>query len=164
MKRLNYNLFKSKQSVIKYLVVIEFQKRGAVHYHAVFFNLAEEYVASERTTRRIADVWKQGFIDIMPMREGYEIALYLGKYLTKAKIDERLIGQKRYFASRGLFKPIEYSLEKISGAMVTDLVTNHTTQFTREYESKHSGLTRYRTFVLPDEELAEFRNMYNAEL
>ena len=39
MKKLNYQVFKSKKSVIKYLAVVEFQKRGAVHYHVVFFNL-----------------------------------------------------------------------------------------------------------------------------
>ena len=39
IKRLNYYVFKQKKSILKYLVVPEFQKRGAVHYHIIFFNL-----------------------------------------------------------------------------------------------------------------------------
>jgi len=37
VKKLNYQTYKTKKSVLKYLAVIEFQQRGAIHYHIIFF-------------------------------------------------------------------------------------------------------------------------------
>ena len=39
IKRLNYQMFGTKKSNIKYTAVPEFTKEGRVHYHVIFYNL-----------------------------------------------------------------------------------------------------------------------------
>ena len=38
LKRLNYAMYGTKKANLRYSVVVEFQERGAVHYHIVFYN------------------------------------------------------------------------------------------------------------------------------
>ena len=38
-QRIDYEITKKKKSYLKYAGIIEFQKRGAVHYHVLFFNM-----------------------------------------------------------------------------------------------------------------------------
>jgi hypothetical protein len=54
MMRLNYHI----GHALKYVSVVEFQKRGAVHYHAVFFNLP--FIVNDE----LAAIWSHGFIKI----------------------------------------------------------------------------------------------------
>jgi hypothetical protein len=56
IKRLNYQYFRNKKAVMKYVVVLEFQKRGAVHYHVVFFNLPRVYKIKERKKRKFQKI------------------------------------------------------------------------------------------------------------
>jgi hypothetical protein len=56
IKRLNYQYFRNKKAVMKYVVVIEFQKRGAVHYHVVFFNLPRVDKIKERKKRKFQKI------------------------------------------------------------------------------------------------------------
>lgn len=96
-QRLEYEL----EIKLKYVVVMEFQKRGAIHYHAIFFNLP--YVPNER----LRDIWGHGFIRINQIDNVDNVGAYVTKYMTKeqdGKMD-KLIGKKSYFTSRGLVKP-----------------------------------------------------------
>lgn len=103
MKRLNYHMFGSKKANIKYSVVPEFQKRGAVHYHVVFYNLP--YLKADD----LAEIWGHGFIKINKIDNVDNVGAYVCKYMTKDNIDERLEGNKCYFNSRGLYKPTEFT-------------------------------------------------------
>ena len=38
IKNLNYHIFHTNKVKIRYLSVLEFQKRGSIHYHIIFFN------------------------------------------------------------------------------------------------------------------------------
>jgi hypothetical protein len=111
-KQANYEFKKFRQRLeylkgikLKYVVVVEFQKRGAIHYHAVFFNLP--YIPN--TT--LAEVWGNGYIKINQIDEVDNIGAYVTKYMTKEQQDkakeDKLTGQKSYFTSRGLIKPVE---------------------------------------------------------
>lgn len=100
IKRLNYHVFKSKQSEAQYTAVIEFQKRGAVHYHIVFYNLP--FVPLEA----LEQVWGQGFVFIEAVADIPNIGAYMIKYLTKESLDERLRDRKRYFSSRRVKRPV----------------------------------------------------------
>ncbi len=95
MMRLNYHIGHS----LKYVSVVEFQKRGAVHYHAVFFNLP--FVDNDE----LAKIWSHGFIKINAIKHIRSIGAYVSKYLQKGVVDARLFNEKCYFASRGLIKP-----------------------------------------------------------
>lgn len=58
IQRLNYSILNQKKNYFKYAVVIEFQKRGAIHYHALFFNLP--YIEN----KGLQKLWSNGFVKI----------------------------------------------------------------------------------------------------
>lgn len=83
---------------LKYLAVIEFQKRGAVHYH-VLSNIP--YIQQNE----LQNLWGHGFVYINAISHVDNIGAYIVKYMTKDNKDIRLRGQKAYLFSRNLRKP-----------------------------------------------------------
>lgn len=103
VKRMRYTFGKD----FRYVAVPEFQKRGAVHYHALLWGLPESIVIRERKDRTLAELWGQGFVDLMETDGSGKLATYLAKYMVKAIEDIRLLFHKAYFASRNVFRPVE---------------------------------------------------------
>lgn len=93
---------------LKYVSVPEFQKRGAVHYHVIYFNLPflDDITLLEK-------VWCHGMCKVEAVRKPKAMGVYLAKYLQKSFGDVRLIGKKCYTASQGLFKPIEKRVDNL---------------------------------------------------
>lgn len=91
MKRKGYEL--------KYLYVLEYQQRGAIHAHCVIFN--EEYIPIEV----IQSAWGKGHVDINSIRSVKNMGAYVCKYLTKETMAE--YNSKSYHISKGINKPIE---------------------------------------------------------
>lgn len=58
IKRLNFYLYSTKKQQLKYLAVWEKQKRGAIHYHIIFFDLP--FIKH----KALQDIWGYGFIKI----------------------------------------------------------------------------------------------------
>jgi hypothetical protein len=138
IQRLNYHLkFK-----VRYIAVVEFQKRGAVHYHAIFFNLP--FLSKIKT--KFAAIWGHGFINIQSVSKIRNVGAYLSKYLQKGVVDARLFNEKCYFSSRGLHKPVVVRLPPIN----VDLGGIHTEklQETRKYDSMWAGKTVYRRYKI----------------
>lgn len=109
IKRVNYQVFNTKKRVLKYVAVIEFQKRGAIHYH-MLCNLP--FIDS----KSLAKIWGHGFIKINKIKGDKErfgssecdnVGAYVCKYMTKDNDDPRLLGRKSYLMSRNLDKPQE---------------------------------------------------------
>jgi len=90
------------------LTVMEFQKRGAVHFHCIFFNLPPSVESNERRLRTIAKLWGHGFVDIERVRSAKNVGAYVCKYLNKSASDVRLKGKKFYSTTRNLIKPTVY--------------------------------------------------------
>lgn len=84
-----------------FLTVVEFQKRGAVHYHTIFFNVP--YIPDIK--QLFSDMWNNGFVQVKAVENIVHLGAYISKYLQKGVVDTRLIGRKAYFTSRGLQKP-----------------------------------------------------------
>lgn len=108
LRAANYEWKKFKQRLefkigykLQYLVVIEFQKRGAIHYHVIMFNLP--YIKN----KDLQGIWRNGFVKINKINNCDNVGAYVCKYLSKDLFDDRLGGQKMYFSSRGLEKPVE---------------------------------------------------------
>lgn len=81
-KRLSYYLYQEKRNVLKYICIPEFQKRGAIHFHVLYFNLP--YVNFEKLT----EIWGKGYIFIEGIKETQNIedfAKYVCKYMNKKK-------------------------------------------------------------------------------
>lgn len=101
-QRFNYELFEKKKCILKYIVSIEFQERGAVHYHAVYFNLPYR----ENLKIIVRKIWRHGHIKIRTIENDiHDVGNYLTKYITKEHSDSRLVGKKSYFSSKNLIKP-----------------------------------------------------------
>lgn len=101
IQRLKYYFSKiDKSFVLKYLAVIEFQSRGAVHYH-VLSNIP--YIEQ----KILQDIWQNGFVYINAINHVDNIGAYIVKYMTKDNTDSRLQGFKGYFYSLNLRKPEE---------------------------------------------------------
>lgn len=103
IKRFNYELRKTEDPgfTVQYLVVPEFQKRGAVHYHVIFF----KFPKLDDTNKFINQVWKHGFTFNTTLSNPQHLKNYVTKYFVKNFLDPRLYGKKHFFYSRGLKKP-----------------------------------------------------------
>lgn len=140
-QRIDYEITKKKGSFLKYAGVIEFQKRGAVHYHIIFFNMP----FIEKIYDKIERIWGKGFIIIKAVKDINTVASYVCKYMTKGEVDERLLGQKSYFTSRGLIKPIRIlDKEKIKNIIknIPESIEPYENKFKSEF-CKEIKYTRY---------------------
>lgn len=106
LRSFNQALRYSYGKSFRYIVVPEFQKRGAVHFHALLWGLSEEVVSQERTTRAVAMKWGMGFVFFKQTDGNVKIANYLSKYMAKAFTDPRLRNQKSYVASKNILRPV----------------------------------------------------------
>lgn len=86
---------------VKYLLVPELHKSGAIHYHGIFFNIPFIPVQDFRFR-----IWKYGYVDLKVSTRIRDTAAYLAKYLTKSYKENIPLNQKTYFTSRGLFYPL----------------------------------------------------------
>jgi hypothetical protein len=127
IKRLNYYLKKEGKESVQYLTVIEFQKRGAIHYHMIC-NL--NYIKAETLSK----LWRHGFVKINRITHVDNIGAYVVKYMTKEDADVRLIGKKMYQCSKGLRKPVE-----ITGREATKIIfelKNKKVAYSSSYKNK----------------------------
>lgn len=142
IKQANYEFKKFRQRLeyktgikLKYVAVVEFQKRGAIHYHVVIFNLP--YIPNYE----IQEVWKNGFIKINKVAGVDNLGAYVSKYMTKDNEDVRLRGQKSYFCSRGLYKPVELSKKNEIEAIEGDLSQHKV--YEKSYTNDYLGNVTY---------------------
>lgn len=141
IKRLNYLVFGMKIANLRYTAVPEFQKRGAVHYHVVLYNLP--YTKADV----IEEVWGNGFIKINKIDDVDNVGAYVCKYMVKDLDDDRLKGRKCYFNSRGLFKPVVIEDEKKVENIKNSLPGEKRTVLT-VYENDYTGVTIYKQYNL----------------
>lgn len=107
--RLKYNY----KSDLKYLVVPEFQKRGAIHFH-VLCNL--QYVP----VSQLAELWGFGFCRINRIDNVTNVGLYVSKYIQKQFDDERLHTKKCYWGSRNLKRPVVIDTPEVVDSLLSD--------------------------------------------
>ena len=122
--------YKRKYNVkLKYVYVIEFQKRGAVHFHVVFFNMP--FVDVNKLSR----IWGHGFVKINRINGVDNVGAYVVKYMSKDLLDDRLNGRDLYGRSRGLKAPIVITDEKKILALQHKYYINAT--YSKTYVSEH---------------------------
>ena len=142
IKRLNYRVFGRKCSELKYSAVIEFQGRGAVHYHVIFYNL--DYTESSI----LQEVWGNGFIKINKIDDIDNVGAYICKYLTKINSDSRLKGRKCYFNSRGLKKPVQVYLDDDELEDIKKTLPEEARTYKSEFENEYVGKIEYEQYNL----------------
>lgn len=92
-----------------YIIVAEYHKSGAIHFHGVFANYLGSLTDSHRRKNAKAiynlEKWKYGFSTATKIENKEKTSNYIKKYITKEMI---IIGnKKRYWASKNLKKPIK---------------------------------------------------------
>jgi len=177
---------RGKKPAFAFVAVPEFQERGAVHFHCLVWGLEDqacyysdqfyydktgkrkrkhicpEAYFCERKSRRIAQWWGHGFVDLFATDGSPKLATYLAKYMSKALLDNRLAGKKSFSASRNLVRvvsvrggaaidTIERMLEgqEIGPEGFTGMVGEPLTPTeTREYNTTWLGRCQYSQFNL----------------
>jgi len=107
IKNLNYRAFKTKTATLRYLAVIEFQQRGAIHYHVIFFNPLD----ISKFYDLVHETWVHGFSHLKKIHNQTHLINYVHKDLTKLRQKKELYGHKSYFCSKNLLKPDLYRNE-----------------------------------------------------
>lgn len=105
IQRLNYYIYQTKTQLLKYIATWEKQKRGAIHYHVIFFDFP--YIAKEK----LQNLWSHGFIKInrIDVDSKENRGRYLSKYFTK-DLDLKEHKKKAFFKSQNLKMPKETKL------------------------------------------------------
>jgi hypothetical protein len=140
IRRLNYEVNKiegreAKAANLKYIGVFEIQKRGAIHYHLIFFNLP--YIND--IYNKLRDIWglgrinvggkKKSLISVNNQTQLKKIIDYFIKYIQKSVFDNNHKHQKKYIASKNLKQPVEQYSEDvvylIQNSLYDDLMIYH---------------------------------------
>ncbi len=148
LKDANYEFKKFRQRLeyrfqirLAYLCVPEFQKRGAVHFHVIIFNLP--YIDA----KELAQIWEQGFIKVNKIENVTNVGAYISKYLSKDKIDARFEGEKCYFYSRSLQKPVTVENDEIVCEIMNSFDDTKCV-YDVYFENEYVGKSRYRQYRL----------------
>lgn len=132
---------------IKYILIPEPHKSGAIHFHGLFNESIEPYLKefdiSQKLPSKITDAIKKGhdlynfpdyakmfgWVSIEKIRNFEACANYVSKYVSKSFDDESRFSYRRYFCSTGLKKPefvpfIKniYSFDKIYSEIIPKVV------------------------------------------
>lgn len=134
----------------KYICVPEFQKRGAVHFHALFWGIPEEVFLLERRTRTLAKIWGKGFVYLKETDGDQKLSFYLSKYMTKAFLDPRLKNQKSYVASRNIKRPLIQSGSFPVNEILHQFGVIGEPVIDKSYLTKWLGRGRYRIYETHD--------------
>jgi len=127
---------KTKFSNLKYLVVPEFQKRGAVHYHLI---INQPFIEKKLIQR----MWKYGFVKVKDIYYLEGIGNYFTKYLTKNSDDIRLYRKRSFFTSKNLRRAKTIygkDAEKIINRLKEKNIKSYCSN---EYESTFNGAVKY---------------------
>ncbi len=137
IKRLTYKFVD-----LKYFAIIEFQHRGAVHYHFLS-DLA--YIKS----KELEKIWGHGFIKINKIKHVENIGAYVCKYLQKDMTETRLFNKKKFFYSKNLEKPIEiYDDKEITNTLEYYDLSNAEPEYKNKFSNDFIGNVEYKVFKL----------------
>ncbi|MCT6925128.1 Rep protein [Metasolibacillus sp.] len=124
IKRLNYDLYKQKTQQLKYLAVWEKQKRGAIHYHVIFFDLPFIKI------KNLQNIWGHGFVKLnkIDVDSQENRGRYVSKYFSK-DLEFKEHKKKAFFKSQNLKKP---TIRRINSLQPIDLPKTNII-YTKEY-------------------------------
>lgn len=133
---------------LQYLAVIEFQQRGAVHYH-MLCNIP--YIDLKIIQNQI---WKNGICFINKISHVDNIGAYIVKYMNKDNKDYRLMGEKGYLHSNNLIKPkkiINHNLKSFYNweqKFYENILKDKTPVYTDSFTNDILGKCEYKQYNL----------------
>lgn len=145
IRRLNRYLDKIGKDRMQYIAVVEFQERGAIHYH-LLCNLP--YIS----VYKLQEIWKNGFVWIKNISNVDNLGAYVTKYMSKDNADERLVGNRCYFTSQGLQEPTtieENGIENIiSHLLLAGEIELQKEPYKKTFENEQLGNIEYTQLTL----------------
>jgi hypothetical protein len=152
IKRLEYHVRRK----VHYTVIARFQdgkrpggkvggRDGVIHYHVLFYDLP--YVPHEKLT----GIWGRGFVWINAVDDVDNLGVYMVEgYMGKEMDDERLCGQKHYWSSRGLAKPLVlYGRKDLSTRLG---IEDKEPVYRKSFVSDYVGVVDYEQYNLKRED------------
>lgn len=121
----------------KYLAVIEFQKRGAIHYH-VLMNCP--FLGWDTWYK----YWDHGWLKINKVKHVNDIGLYVSKYMRKDSCDIRLRGKRSYQTSRNLIRPYEVIDKNFVRGFLSNVGKKKKLLYTNTFDNEYTGKVHYR--------------------
>jgi len=137
---------------ISYIAVPEFQKRGATHFHVLFWGIREELIKNERHTRYLQAIWARGYVDIIPTDGSPKLAGYMAKYMQKAMFDDRLLGRRSYYPSRNLMRPMLYKTALVAHYPKEVLGVDIELLTEKTFSTEWLGQGNYQVYKVKDHE------------
>lgn len=135
---------KRKYGNIIGLSVIEFQKRGAVHYHMIIKGI--KYIPK----KELQAIWSYGFVKVNAIDKVDNIGAYVIKYMNKDLDDNRLMGCKAYLKVGKLKEPQELKswnkLDLIAIQQLDDLLKEKSPVYSGRYTSDSAGEITYQQY------------------
>ncbi|MGL6125458.1 MAG: rolling circle replication-associated protein, partial [Metamycoplasmataceae bacterium] len=134
---------------LSYLGVVEFQERGAIHFHICLFNVP--YLKHSELYEMWSSTCGSGgvYIEKIGANDCDNVGAYITKYLSKDMddfFDNEYKGKKRYFKSRGLKEPevIKYNAKELVADKegFEQIMENLKDNVVYEYESKPFDITK----------------------
>jgi hypothetical protein len=154
----------------RYIGVPEFQTRGAVHFHVLYWGLPSNRIEHEgpywegeddigkmdkiqRGTRFIQNLWAYGYVDCVSTDGSEKLAGYLAKYMSKAMLDDRLLRKRAYYCSRNIYRPDHYT--HVAIVSEAELIWGKTPELVseRDFHSLWLGNANYKRIELKDIEI-----------
>lgn len=112
------------------------------------WDLPPEYAENETYTRRIQNLWRYGYVDIVQTDGSPKLSSYLAKYMRKAMHDKRLMGKKAYSASRNILRPVSFNTQPAVdfACEAWGIGPDTKPNMEREYYTPYLGTCRYRAY------------------
>ena len=125
---------------IKYIAVIEFQRRGAVHYHML---MNDNYLPNAL----LSEIWGMGFVKINKIDHVDNVGAYVCKYLSKDTIDDRMWNRKKFFCSKNLNVSFTFFTEKeIENIKNSYELIDFEPVYKSEFDNKYVGKVKYSQY------------------
>jgi len=148
LKRFAERLRRTRFPTLRYIAVVEWQKRGRLHFHLLVWGIDEKTIATERKTRNLQRVWLRGYLDARPSDGHPRLATYMAKYLFKAMSDIRYGHQKAYTTSRNVVRPLLWKNDEATQYMELMELSTRPACSNREYMTQFLGRANYKQFDL----------------
>jgi len=94
---------------------------------------------------KLAKIWGNGFIKINAIDNVDNLGAYVAGYMSKNLDDPRYDGKKRFFSSKGLYKPEE--LKSINPIDLGEFTEEHKVYETT-FENEYTGKIHYKQYNL----------------
>ena len=134
---------------LKYLWVMEYQERGAIHFHILLnIDLPIKHLNGRKSNNHKEleqcfnkKYWNRGFIDLKKLDDNNQAAKYIATYLVKDLLELDLGGYRVYSYSKNLNKPkvSKIFIPNTGVETVVSIYQDYKVQYVNNYDIKYKN-------------------------